>query len=51
MYCKDVKNQQLSTNLYEGITMNVKKINYYLQDLYANIIMVVKNQQLFMTYM
>jgi hypothetical protein len=31
--------------------MDVKKINYYLQDLYANIIMVVKNQQSFMTYM
>jgi predicted GIY-YIG superfamily endonuclease len=27
---KDVKNQQLFTYLYAGITMDVKKISYYL---------------------
>jgi hypothetical protein len=45
---KDVKNQQLFTNLYVGIAMDVKKINYYLQDLEVGITMDVKNQQLFM---
>jgi len=44
---KDVKNQQLFTDLYAGITTNVKKINYYLQDLEVGIAMDIKNQQLF----
>jgi hypothetical protein len=34
-------------DLYVGITMDVKKINYYLQNLEAGIAMDVKNQQLF----
>jgi len=44
---KDVKNQQLFTDLYAGITTNVKKINYYLQDLEVGIAMDIKNRQLF----
>jgi len=43
---KDVKNQQLFINLYVGITMNVKKISCYLQDLEAGIVMDVKNNYL-----
>jgi hypothetical protein len=44
---KDIENKQLFMDLYVGISMDVLKISYYLQDIYASIAMDVKNQQLF----